>query len=110
MSSQERRDAGQRLKRAIHVARAARNIDSDVQLSFAADVSYDTFMNWFGGRTVPRPAELRKVARALEIPYADLWSAYEDIEVEPVPLSEAVRELVPELRELIAELRKRQAS
>ena len=106
----ERQEAGQRLKRAIHVARAKAEIDSDMQLSVRAGVHYDTLMNWYGGRTTPRPFELRKIAKCLGVPYAELWSAYEDIAVEPVPLSEAVRELVPELRELIAELRKQKAS
>jgi lambda repressor-like predicted transcriptional regulator len=106
----ERQEAGQRLKRAIHIARAQAEIDSDMQLSLRAGVHYDTLMNWYGGRTTPRPFELRKVAKVLGTPYAELWSAYEDIAVEPVPLTEAVRELVPELRELIAELKRRRAS
>jgi lambda repressor-like predicted transcriptional regulator len=103
----ERQEAGQRLKRAVHIARARAEIDSDMQLSVRAGVHYDTLMNWYGGRTTPRPFELRKVAKTLGIQYAELWSAYEDIAVEPVPLSEAVKELLPELRELVAELRRR---
>jgi lambda repressor-like predicted transcriptional regulator len=103
----ERQEAGQRLKRAIHIARARAEIDSDMQLSVRAHVSYDTLMNWYAGRTTPRPYELRKIAAAVGVQYAELWSAYEDIAVEPIPLSEAVRDLIPELRELVAELRRR---
>lgn len=106
----DRAEAGQRLKRAIHIERARADFTSDMQLSIAADVSYDTLMNWYGGRTTPRPFELRKVARALNVPYAELWSAYEDIPVEPVPLVDVVRELTGEIRVLVDELRKRQAS
>lgn len=104
---EERAAAGARLKKAIHIARAQADLTSDMAVSVVARVSYDTLMNWYSGRTTPRPHELRKVAKALGVPYADLWSAYEDIPTEEVPLTDALRELIPELRALVAELRGR---
>ena len=97
--------AGQRLKRAIHIARARAGLTSDMQVSGRANVSYDTLMNWYGGRTVPRPFELKKVATALETSYAELWSRYEGMEPEPLPLQDAVRALIPVLSDLVVELR-----
>lgn len=99
MKSDDARDAGQRLKVAIHVARARTEIPSDMQLAVAAGVHYDTIMNWFSGRTTPRPGEVRKVAGALGIAYGDLLAAYDGREPDPQPLSDAVHELVVMLRE-----------
>lgn len=90
---------GSALKRAIRVARARSEYTSDMALAIAAGVHYDTLMNWYADRTTPRPAEVRKVARVLGIPYGDLMAAYEGREPEPVPLQDAIRELVDELRQ-----------
>lgn len=65
----------------------------------AAGVSYDTLMNWYADRTTPRPTEVRRVALALGARFADLMAAYDGTEPEPVPLQDAIRELVGELRE-----------
>lgn len=89
---------GQALKQAIHVARARTDMTSDTQLSIRANVSYDTLMNWFGDKTIPRPHEVKKVADALGIRYADLMAAWEGRPIEPPPLQDAIRELVEELR------------
>jgi lambda repressor-like predicted transcriptional regulator len=89
---------GQALKQAIHVARARTDMTSDMQLSTRAGVSYDTFMNWFGDKTVPRPHEVKKVADTLGIRYADLMAAWEGRPIDPPPLQDAIRELVEELR------------
>lgn len=75
-----------------------------MQLALRANVSYDTFMNWFGDKTVPRPAELKKVADALGISYGNLMAAYEGRELEPQPLQEIVKELVGEVRVLVGRL------
>lgn len=91
-------DSGQSLKSAIHVARARASIPSDMQLALRAGIHYDTLMNWYGGRTVPRPAELLKVASVLDVSLADLMGAYEGRPSEPPPLHESIRELVAELR------------
>jgi len=90
--------AGKRLQRAIHVARARANILYDTELAIKAGVSYDTLMNWYGGKTVPRGVELRRVATFLGIKYADLMAAYEGTDPEPPELTEVIRELVDELR------------
>jgi hypothetical protein len=96
---------GAALKQAIHVARARAGITSDMQLALQAHVHYDTFMNWYGDRTVPRPAELKKVADVLGISYGDLMGAYEGRDPEPQPLQDALRELVEAVRALVAESR-----
>jgi transcriptional regulator with XRE-family HTH domain len=96
---------GPALKRAIHIARAKTDITSDMELARQAGVHYDTMMNWYGGRTTPRPFEVRKVATVLGVSLTDLMSAYEGYDPEPPPLQDAVRELVGEMRALIAESR-----
>lgn len=89
---------GPALKQAIHVARARTGIVSDRQLAKAANVSYDTFMNWFGDKTVPRPHEVKKVADVLGVSYGDLIAAWEGRDPEPPELHEAIHELVMEMR------------
>lgn len=97
------------LKQAIHVARARAGITSDMQLSLRAGVSYDTLMNWYGGRTRPRGAELQRVATTLGVPYATLEAAYEGRDPEPQPLQDAVRDLTGAVRALVAEIREERA-
>lgn len=92
------RQAGQRLRASVHVARARAGIDSDTALALAAGVHYDTLMNWYSGKTTPRPAELRKVAAALGARLSDLMDAYDGREAEAPPLHVAIRELIVELR------------
>lgn len=89
---------GQALKRAIHVARARAGIVSDMELSRRAGVSYDTFMNWYGDKTLPRGHEIKKVADTLGVPYGDLMAVWEGRDLEPPPLQDAIRELVIEMR------------
>lgn len=89
---------GKALKQAIHVARARAEITSDVQLALRSGVSYDTFMNWFGDKTTPRPAEVKRVADVLGVSYGDLIAAYEGRDPQPQPLQDAIRELIEELR------------
>jgi hypothetical protein len=97
---------GAALKQAIHVARARAGITSDMQLSLRAHVSYDTLMNWYGERTVPRPNELQKVARTLDVSLTDLMGAYEGRDPEPAPLTDAIADLVTVVQELLVEIRK----
>lgn len=89
---------GEALKRAIHVAREQAGITSDMQLAKVAGVSYDTFMNWFGDRTTPRPAELKKVADVIGVRLVDLMDAWEGRDPQPPSLEAALRELIAELR------------
>lgn len=99
--AQDRRSAGLRLKQALHVARARARppVTSDTQLSLRAQVHYDTLQNWYSGRTIPRPAELRKVADALGVKYGDLQDAYDGRDPEPPTLVMAIEALIAELRE-----------
>jgi transcriptional regulator with XRE-family HTH domain len=96
---------GQALKHAIHVARARAGVTSDMQLALRAHVSYDTLMNWFSSRTVPRPHELKKVADSIGTSYGDLMAAYEGRDPEPQPLQDAVSDLTAAVRALIVEIR-----
>ncbi len=90
---------GRSLRRAIHVARARAGITSDSEVAHLAGVHYDTLMNWYADRTTPRPAEVRKVADALGVPFADLMAAWEGRDAEQPTLQAAIGELVAELRE-----------
>lgn len=103
------REAGERLKRAIHTARPAVGITSDVDLSTRAGVHYDTLMNWYAGRTVPRPAAVRQVADVLAVPYGDLLAAYDGREADAIPLERAVTELIAEIRIALVDERRARA-
>jgi hypothetical protein len=109
MSDNPGRQAGQRLKRAIHVARSQSPYTSDMAMAIAAKVHYDTLMNWFSGRTVPRPSAIKQVADVLGIPYADLMAAYEDRAPAAVPLEQAVAELIVEIRASVIDERRARA-
>lgn len=100
---------GQALKTAIHVARARTDITSDMELARRAGVSYDTFMNWFSGRTTPRPHEVKKVGDVLGVSYGDLIAAYEGAEPAAVPLEQAVAELIVEIRAAVVDERRARA-
>jgi hypothetical protein len=102
MVADERPRGGPALKQAIHIARARASISSDMQLALRAGVHYDTLMNWYAERTAPRGHELSKVAAVLDVPLADLLAAWEGRAPDPPELHESIRELVAELRELVA--------
>lgn len=89
---------GQALKRAIHIARERQGIPSDMQLARLAGVSYDTLMNWYADRTVPRPSEVKRVAEAAGTSLVALMDAYEGRDPEPPSLVDALLLLVAELR------------
>lgn len=97
---------GDALKLAIHVARERSGITSDTQLAGQAGVSYDTLMNWFGERTTPRPAELKKVADAIGVRLVDLMDAWEGREPMAPGLESAVHALIAQIGELVDELRR----
>jgi len=92
--------AGGRLREYIHVARARAKppITSDMQLALRAGVHYDTLMNWYAGRTLPRPGSLRQIADTLGVSYADMQDAYDGRDPEPPTLVEAIEKLIDELR------------
>jgi transcriptional regulator with XRE-family HTH domain len=101
----EQRGGGGALKQAIHVAREQAEIPSDRQLAFKAGVSYDTLMNWFSERTVPRPAELKKVADVVGVRMVELMDVYEGRDPRTPGLEERLAELVDELRVFVHESR-----
>lgn len=96
---------GAALKAAIHVARERAGMTSDMQLARAAGISYDTLFNWFSERTVPRPAEMKKVADVLGIRLVELMDVYEGRDPQPPGIEERLGEVVDELRALTSELR-----
>lgn len=104
------REAGQRLKRAIHVARAQSRFTSDMQLALAAHIHYDTLMSWYSGRTVPRPASVKQIADAMGASYPDLMAAYEGVDAPAVPLEQAVADLIAEIRVALVEERQARSS
>jgi hypothetical protein len=100
---------GERLKRAIHAARARAGISSDMELGRQARVHYDTLQNWYSGRTVPRPASIKQVADVLGVRYAELLDVYEGRDADPPELKDAVTALVAEIRAAMVDERRARA-
>lgn len=101
------REAAQRLKRALRVAMTEKGIDDWITLSIKAKVSQTTIDNWIYARTVPRSKELRRVGDYLR-PYsspAELEAAYAGIEPPEPPVVDVLKEMLPDLRELIVLMR-----
>jgi len=99
--------AAERLKKALRVAMTEHNIDTWTMLGIKTRVSPTTVENWIYGRTVPRAKELRIVGEYLR-PYtspAELEAAYAGLEPPEPPLAELLRELIPELRDLVVVMR-----
>jgi transcriptional regulator with XRE-family HTH domain len=87
------------LKRALRAARNESGYESDIALALASDVHLQTIQNWMSGKTTPRPAELSKVARAVDKPMDHFMAIYEDREPQEQPLHEAVADLTATLKE-----------
>jgi transcriptional regulator with XRE-family HTH domain len=99
--------AGERLAKVLRVAMARAGIETWTRLAREADVSPTTVDNWIYGETTPRAHHLNKVGRALH-PYTspgDLERAYSGLEPEEPPLIDALRDMLPELHELVVLLR-----
>lgn len=86
------------LKRTIRALRSKKGIESDQELALRSGVHLQTLQNWMYGKTTPRPHELSKVAKLLDVPLSDLMAVYEGRQIEPPPLQDAIRELVAEMR------------
>jgi transcriptional regulator with XRE-family HTH domain len=93
------------LKRALRAARSQAGYESDNALALAAGVHLQTLQNWMYGKTTPRPSELSKVAKVLDKPLDYFMAIYEGRQPEEQPLHETVRELTDAVRELVAEMR-----
>ena len=101
------REAAQRLKRVLRVAMSEKGIDGWEELALGADVSPTTVENWIYGRTVPQAKQIRMVADYLR-PYtsaAALEAAYEGVEPPEPPILDVLRDLAPDLHELVVILR-----
>jgi len=106
-------EGAKRLKQHLQIALASLPPDTDgskwswTRLALEAGVSPTTVENWIYGRTRPRPNEMAKVAAVLR-PYtnqARMEAAYLGIEPEEPPIIDALREIIPDLRELVVLLR-----
>jgi transcriptional regulator with XRE-family HTH domain len=98
---------GQRLAAVLRVAMAQKGIETWGQLADASGVSPTTLDNWVYGVTTPRAHHLGLVGKALA-PFTsggDLERAYSGLEPEEPPIIDALREIIPELHELVVLLR-----
>ena len=101
------RDAAQRLKQALRVAMAAKGIDGWLQLGLDSGVSPTTIENWIYGRTIPSSKTLRVVGDFLR-PFSSasaLEAAYEGIAPAEPAIIDVLRDLAPDLHELVVILR-----
>ena len=99
--------AGDRLAKVLRVAMAQAGIETWTMLALESGVSPTTVDNWIYGTTTPRAHHLAKVAKRLQ-PYVsagDLERAYQGLEPEEPPLIEVLREMAPDLHELVVLLR-----
>lgn len=99
--------AGERLAKALRVAMAQAGIETWMGLGLESGVSPTTIDNWIYGVTTPRGHYLQKVAKRL-YPFTSavaLERAYQGLPAEEPPLIEVLRELAPDLRELVVLLR-----
>jgi len=106
-------EGARRLKQHLQIALASLPPDADgtkwswTRLALEAGVSPTTIENWIYGRTQPRANEMAKVAAVLR-PYtnqAKMEAAYLGIDPEEPPVIEALREIIPDLHELVVLLR-----
>lgn len=101
------RDAAERLKRALRIAMTEKGIDGWVELALACGVSPTTVENWIYARTVPQAKQLRRVGdflRPFTSPSA-LETAYAGLPPEEPPIIEVLREIAPDLHELLVLMR-----
>ncbi|MDP2622880.1 MAG: helix-turn-helix transcriptional regulator [Actinomycetota bacterium] len=101
------RESAQRLKRVLRVAMSEKGIDGWEDLGLGAGVSPTTIENWIYGRTTPQAKQIRMVADFLRphTSVAALEAAYEGIEPPEPPIVDVLRELAPDLHELVVILR-----
>lgn len=99
--------AGERLAKVLRVAMAQAGIETWYQLGDQSDVSPTTIDNWIYGVTTPRAHHLAEVARRLapHVSAGDLERAYLGLEPEEPPLIEVLKEMAPDLHELVILLR-----
>lgn len=101
------RESAERLKRELRIAMTAAGIDTWTMLGIKTDVSPTTIENWIYARTVPQSKQLRIVGEFLR-PHtspAALEAAYAGQPAPEPPLIDALRELLPELHELVVLMR-----
>ena len=101
------KQAAERLKHVLRVAMAEKGLDNWESLALGAGVSPTTIENWIYGRTVPQAKQIRIVGDFLR-PFTSasaLEAAYAGLPPEEPPLVEVLRDLAPDLHELVVLLR-----
>ena len=101
------KEAAQRLKQVLRVAMAEKGIDGWLALGLQSGVSPTTIENWIYARTTPQAKQIRIVGEFLR-PFSNpaaLEAAYAGLEPEEPPLIEVLRDLAPDLHELVVLLR-----
>jgi len=101
------KEAAERLKQVLRVAMAEKGIDSWLGLALATGISSTTVENWIYARTVPQAKQIRIVGEYLR-PFTSpsaLEAAYAGLPPEEPPLVEVLRDLAPDLHELVVLLR-----
>lgn len=78
MTINDRKAAGERLKRYMLDRMAEQGVSTLVELADLAPVSYDTLHAWFRGRP-PAPGAGGRVAVVLGVTYSELLAAYEGV-------------------------------
>lgn len=99
--------AGDRLAKVLRVGMAQAGIETWTMLGLESGVSPTTIDNWIYGVTTPRAHHLAKVAKRLypHVSAGDLERAYLGLEPEEPPLIDVLREMAPDLHELVVLLR-----
>lgn len=99
--------AGDRLAKTLRMAMVQAGIETWEQLGIESGVSPTTVDNWIYGVTYPRGKKLAAVAKRLD-PYTsmvELDRAYQGLPPLEPPLIEVLREIAPDLHELLVLMR-----
>jgi hypothetical protein len=86
-------EAGERFEEYVRVALArSKSIHSVADLLRATKLHPNTLYDLFNGTTnEPGPRTVSAIATALEVPVADLWAAWQGLELAPDSIEEALR-------------------
>jgi hypothetical protein len=86
-------EAGERFEEYVRVALArSKSIHSVADLLRATKLHPNTLYDLFNGETnEPGPRTVSAIATALEVPVADLWAAWQGLELAPDSIEEALR-------------------
>lgn len=100
-------EAGRRFEEYVRIALAkSKSVHNPAELIRATGLHPNTLYDLFNGATeTPGSRTMARIATALDVPIADLWAVWEGRALEPPPLIEVLRDLAPDLHELVLLLR-----